>query len=191
MKRSDLEKDAAFILTSMSERDYEIPSNKKILKVIFSWLKYAYGLQVIFVLLAYFIYREPGGLNYQIQKIAFLIFLSAPLMFVFTLVFIGATYSNVCISMILGDDIKNESILLKIFMRKIRFYSRLLLIVNSLIGCILLWVGEPFIAGLGISWFVTFLMSILFLQGSLSRYMTPAVVSSLSKVKDLLSASPI
>ncbi|EBN1849678.1 protein traS, partial [Salmonella enterica] len=37
MKRSDLEKDAAFILKSMSERDYEIPSNKNILKVVFNW----------------------------------------------------------------------------------------------------------------------------------------------------------
>lgn len=32
MKRSELEKDAGFILTSMKSRDYEIPTNKK------SWL---------------------------------------------------------------------------------------------------------------------------------------------------------
>lgn len=190
MKRSDLEKDAAFILKSMSERDYEIPSNKNILKIIFNWLKYVYGIQVVFVFLAFFIYREPGDLNFQMQKIVSLILLSAPFMLVFTLVFIGATYSNVCISLILGEEVKNESILLRIIKKKIGFYSRLLLIVNSLIGFILLWAGEPFIAGLGISWFVTFLMSALFLQGSLSRYMTPAVVSSLSKVKELLSASP-
>ncbi len=190
MKRSDLEKDAAFILKSMSERDYEIPSNKNILKVIFGWLKYVYGIQIVFVFLAFFIYREPGDLNFQMQKISSLILLSAPFMLVFTLVFIGATYSNVCISLILGEEVKDESILLRIIKTKIGFYSRLLLIVNSLIGCILLWAGEPFIAGLGISWFVTFLMSALFLQGSLSRYMTPAVVSSLSKVKELLSATP-
>ncbi|EBP0486120.1 protein traS, partial [Salmonella enterica] len=36
---------------------------------------------------------------------------------------------------------------------------------------------------------VTYLISMLTLQTSLSRYMTPAVVSSLSKVKELLSAS--
>jgi len=190
MKRSDLEKDAAFILTSISDRDYEIPSNKNILKVIFGWLKYIYGVQVFFVILAYFIYREPGDLNYQMQKIASLSLLSVPSLFVFTLVLIGATYSHVCISLMLGDEVKNESILLMIIKKKISFYSRLLFIVNSLIGFILLWVGEPFIAGLGFSWFVTFLMSALCLQGSLSRYMTPAVVSSLSKVKELLSATP-
>lgn len=116
MKRSDLEKDAAFILKSMSERDYEIPSNKNILKVVFGWLKYVYGIQIVF--LAFFIYREPGDLNFQMQKIASLILLSAPFMLVFTLVFIGATYSNVCISLILGEEVKNESILLRIIKKK-------------------------------------------------------------------------
>ncbi|EBK0441467.1 protein traS, partial [Salmonella enterica] len=85
---------------------------------------------------------------------------------------------------------RRDSILLKIVKNKILFYTRLLLIVNSLVGCVLLWAGEPFVAGLGFSWFATFIVSMLFLQGSLSRYMTPAVVSSLSKVKELLSASP-
>ncbi|ECQ0178534.1 protein traS, partial [Salmonella enterica] len=104
--------------------------------------------------------------------------------------FIAATYSNVCMFLTLGDDVRRDSILLKIVKNKILFYTRLLLIVNSLVGCVLLWAGEPFVAGLGFSWFATFIVSMLFLQGSLSRYMTPAVVSSLSKVKELLSASP-
>ncbi|SUG35947.1 Protein traS [Salmonella enterica subsp. arizonae] len=70
------------------------------------------------------------NLNFQMQKIVSLILLSAPFMLVFTLVFIGATYSNVCISLILGEEVKNESILLRIIKKKIGFYSRLLLIVN-------------------------------------------------------------
>jgi len=190
MRRSDIEKDAAFILASMSERDYEIPSNKDIFKVIFGWLRYIYGLQVFFVALASFIYREPGNVSYLLQRVIELSSISFVFMLIFTLVFIAATYSNVCISIILGEDIKRKSILLRIVEKKVRFYGRLLLIVNSLVGCVLLWVGEPFIAGLGISWFVTFGISVLLLHGSLSRYMTPAVVSSLSKVKEMLSASP-
>ncbi|MEI3812361.1 hypothetical protein V9Y94_23010, partial [Salmonella enterica] len=35
MKRSDLEKDAAYILDNFKQLDYEIPSNRQILKVIF------------------------------------------------------------------------------------------------------------------------------------------------------------
>ncbi|MDM2857152.1 protein traS [Citrobacter sp. Cpo071] len=190
MKRSELEKDASFILASMSERDYEIPTNKKIMGMIFDRLKYAYLLQVVFVILAFVIYKEPGDLDYQFKKIIYLSLLSCATMAFFSLAFIGATYSNVCIFLTLGDDVRRESILLKILKNKIEFYTRLLFIVNSLIGCILLWTGEPFVAGLGVSWFATFIISMLFLQGSLSRYMTPAVVSSLSKVKELLSASP-
>jgi len=189
MRRSDLEKDAAFILESMKERDYEIPSNVKIMGVIFGWLKYAYFLQVIFTFLAFFIYRESGDLSYQMKKLTYLSLISFATMTFFSLAFIGAAYSNVCFFLTLGDDVKRDSILLRVVKNKIVFYSRLLLIVNAIIGFILLWVGEPFVAGLGFSWFATFIVSALFLQGSLSRYMTPAVVSSLSKVKELLSST--
>ncbi|EDJ0790379.1 protein traS, partial [Salmonella enterica] len=43
MKRSDLEKDAAYILDKFKQLDYEIPSNHQILKVIF------YKLVVVYV----------------------------------------------------------------------------------------------------------------------------------------------
>ncbi|EAB4112938.1 protein traS [Salmonella enterica] len=190
MKRSELETDASFILASMNGRDYEIPTNKMIMSIIFGRLKYVYFLQIIFVVLSFVIYKEPGDLDYQFKKIIYLSLLSCVTMAFFSLVFIAATYSNVCMFLTLGDDVRRDSILLKIVKNKILFYTRLLLIVNSLVGCVLLWAGEPFVAGLGFSWFATFIVSMLFLQGSLSRYMTPAVVSSLSKVKELLSASP-
>lgn len=189
MKRSEIERDADFILTSIKNRDYEIPTNKKIMAVIFGRLKYVYLLQLIFVILAFILYKEPGSLDYQLKKIIYLSLLSCVTMLFFSLVFIGATYSSVCIFLILGDDVKSESILLRIVKSKIEFYARLLFIVNFFVGCVLLWAGEPFVAGLGVSWFMTFIVIVLFLQGSLSRYMTPAVVSSLSKVKELLSAS--
>lgn len=189
MKCSELEKDVDFILTSIKNRDYEIPTNKKIMGVIWGRLKYVYLLQVIFVILAFTIYKEAGDVDYQFKKLIYLSLLSCATMVFFSFVFIGATYSNVCIFLALDDDVKRESILLKIVKDKIKFYTRLLVIVNSLVGCILLWTGEPFVAGLGFSWFVTFMVSMLFLQGSLSRYMTPAVVSSVSKVKELLTAS--
>ncbi|ECW6786837.1 protein traS, partial [Salmonella enterica subsp. enterica serovar Give] len=83
-----------------------------------------------------------------------------------------------------------QSILLSLVEKKINSYGLFILLVNIFVGCILLWTGESFIGGLGFSWFVTYLISMLTLQTSLSRYMTPAVVSSLSKVKELLTASP-
>lgn len=190
MKRSELEMDADFILASMNDRDYEIPTNKKVMGVIWCSLKYVYLLQFIFVILAFTIYKEEGSLDYQFKKLIFLTLISCASMAFFSFSFIGVTYSNVCVFLVLGDDVKRESILLRIIKSKIEFYKWLLLIVNSLVGCILLWIGEPFVAGLGFSWFVTFIVCGIVLQGSLSRYMTPAVVSSLSKVKEVLSVSP-
>lgn len=54
MKRSELEKDVAFILDAFKEFDYEIPSNRDILKVIFSKLIIVYALQVIFIVVDVF-----------------------------------------------------------------------------------------------------------------------------------------
>jgi len=107
----------------------------------------------------------------------------------FSLVFLMSSYSFVCMRIALGNEIRNRSVLIGLIEKKIHFYSVFLVCANTIVGLILLWAGERFVSGLGFSWFVTFLMSVLFLQGSLSRYMTPAVVSSLSKVKELLSAS--
>ena len=122
MKRSELEKDAGFILTSMKNRDYEVPTNKKIMTLIFGRLKYVYLLQLIFVTLAFIIYKEPGDLYYQFKKLIYLSLLSSVTMLFFSLVFIGATYSNVCMFLTLGDDVKRESILLRIVKNKIEFY---------------------------------------------------------------------
>ncbi|EHF4095855.1 protein traS, partial [Salmonella enterica subsp. enterica serovar Newport] len=107
----------------------------------------------------------------------------------FSLVFLMSTYNLVSLKLSLGSEITEQSVLLKLVERKINSYSLFLLAVNAIVGCILLSSGERFVAGLGFSWFVTYLISMLTLQTSLSRYMTPAVVSSLSKVKELLSAS--
>ncbi|ECH2931355.1 protein traS, partial [Salmonella enterica] len=108
----------------------------------------------------------------------------------FSLAFLMSTYNLVSLKLSLGSEITEQSVLLKLVERKINSYSLFLLAVNAIVGCILLSSGEQFVAGLGFSWFVTYLISMLTLQTSLSRYMTPAVVSSLSKVKELLSASP-
>lgn len=54
MKRSDLEKDVAFILDRFKTIDYEIPSNRDILKVIFSKLVIVYVLQMIFIVVDVF-----------------------------------------------------------------------------------------------------------------------------------------
>lgn len=187
MKRSDLEKDANFILSSIQDSDYEIPRNRNIMGVIFSKLRYVYLLQFLFIILDCSFYQKNDG--YQVSKAFFLLGLSGVSMLFFTMVFIGVVYGNVYMYLILNDKVRRESLLVRIVKKKIIFYTRLLLSVNILIGVFLLWVGEFYIAGLGFSWFVTLIFSVLFLQGSLSRYMTPAVVNTLSLVSEMISPS--
>ncbi|EBC4088821.1 protein traS [Salmonella enterica] len=190
MKRSDLEKDADLILNSIRENDYEIPENKEIIKLALGRLKYVFLLQLLLVILDCFLYPEVSNYQYQVSKVLFLIFLSFCTVLFFSFVFLASIYNSLSMYLIIKDDVKVNSLLLKLVKQKVSFYGKLLLAINSIIGFILLFSGEYFIAGLGFSWFVTYLISMLALQTSLSRYMTPAVVSSLSKVKELLSASP-
>lgn len=185
MKRSELENDAAYVLDEINNRDYEIPSNSHILKVIFSKLVIVYAIQLLFIAADVFVNAGRGQYHYFDTLV---IALGSNVFFSFA--FLISSYNFVCMRIALGSEIRNRSILIGLIEKKIHFYSVFLLFANSIIGLILLWAGESFVSGLGFSWFVTFIISALFLQGSLSRYMTPAVVSSLSKVKELLSATP-
>lgn len=185
MKRSDLEKDVAFILDRFKTIDYEIPSNRDILKVIFSKLVIVYVLQIIFIVVDVFFNSSAGEYHY-FDTVVLALGSNA----FFSVMFLMLTYNSVCIKLALGDEIINQSVFFKLIMKKISFYSLFILSVNTIVGCILLWSGERFVAGLGFSWFVTYLICMMSFQMSLSRYMTPAVVSSLSKMKELISASP-
>lgn len=185
MKRSELEKDVAFILDAFKEVDYEIPSNRNILKVIFSKLVIVYALQVSFIIVDVFFNSKSGEYHY-FDTIVLALGSNA----FFSVVFLMSTYDSVCMRLALGDEIINQSIFFKLIEKKIGFYSLFLMSVNTIVGFILILKDESLIGGLGFSWFVTYIISMLTLQTSLSRYMTPAVVSSLSKMKELISASP-
>ncbi|MBS9286904.1 protein traS [Escherichia coli] len=185
MKRSELEKDVAFILDAFKEVDYEIPSNRNILKVIFSKLVIVYALQVSFIIVDVFFNSKSGEYHY-FDTIVMALGSNA----FFSVVFLMSTYDSVCMRLALGDEIINQSVFFKLIEKKIGFYSLFLMSVNTIVGFILILKDESLIGGLGFSWFVTYIISMLTLQTSLSRYMTPAVVSSLSKMKELISASP-
>lgn len=185
MKRSDLEKDAAYILDRFKQLDYDIPTNREILKVIFRKLVIVYALQLAFIVVDIFLNAKSGEYHYFDTLV-----LAFGSNVFFSLIFLMSTYSIVSLKLSLGTEITEQSVLLKLVGKKISSYGLLLLSVNVFVGFILLWLGESFVGGLGFSWFITYLICMITLQTSLSRYMTPAVVSSLSKVKELLSASP-
>lgn len=64
MKRSELEKDAAYVLDELKNRDYDIPSNSQILKVIFNKLIVVYAIQLFFIAADVFINAGRGECHY-------------------------------------------------------------------------------------------------------------------------------
>ncbi|EIC6283341.1 protein traS, partial [Salmonella enterica] len=105
MKRSELEKDVAFILDAFKEVDYEIPSNRNILKVIFSKLVIVYALQVGFIIVDVFLNSKSGEYHY-FDTIVLALGSNA----FFSVVFLMSTYDSVCMRLALGDEIINQSV---------------------------------------------------------------------------------
>lgn len=188
MKRSEVEKDACFILESLKEKDYEIPSNKQILIVLFRRIWLVYVLQLIMVFLdRYFYFSEGNDISYNLNKFMGVLLLSSGSMLFFTLAFVGSLYGSVTMSLVIGKEVMEKSVLMQILAKKIRFYSKFLLLFNTLIGLFLLYFHEAAVAALGFSWFGSFIFCGIILQGSMSRYMTPAVIDAITKVKAIIS----
>lgn len=108
MKRSELEKDVASILDAFKEIDYEIPSNRDILKVIFSKLVIVYALQGVFIVVDVFLNSKSGVYHYSDTIV--LAFGSNAF---FSVVFLMSTYNSVCMRLVLGDKIINQSVFLR------------------------------------------------------------------------------
>lgn len=188
MKRSEVEKDACFILEYLKEKDYEIPTNKQILGVLFGKIWVVYALQIIMVFLdRCFYFSEGGGIYYNVYKLMGLLLLSSGSMLFFTLAFVGAMYSPVTMSLVIGKEVMEQSVLMQILSKKIRFYSKFLFLFNTLIGLFLLYFHEAAVAALGLTWFGSFVLCVIILQGSMSRYMTPAAIDTIVKLKAIIS----
>lgn len=188
MKRSEVEKDAFFILESLKEKDYEIPSNKQILGILFRKIWLVYALQLIMVFLdCYLYFSEVDDISYVFYKFMGLLVLSSGSMLFFTLAFVGSMYSPVTMSLVIGKEVMEKSVLMQIMSKKIRFYSKFLLLFNTLIGLFLLYFNEAAVAALGLSWFGSFGFCVLILQGSMSRFMTPTAIDTISKIKTIIS----
>ena len=123
MKRSELEKDVAFILDRFKNIDYEIPSNRDILKVIFSKLVIVYALQVVFIVIDVFLNSKSGDYHY-FDTIVLALGSNA----FFSVMFLMSTYNSVCMRLALGDEIIKQSVFLKLIAKKISFYSLFILL---------------------------------------------------------------
>ncbi|HBK9552995.1 TPA: protein TraS [Escherichia coli] len=81
-----------------------------------------------------------------------------------------------------------KSVLMQVLSKKIRFYSKFLLLFNTLIGLFFLYFHEAAVVALGLSWVGSFIFCVIILQGSMSRYMTPSAIDTIAKIKTIISS---
>lgn len=184
MKKSELEKDVDDLLKRLNSSDYDIPGNSDVMKVILPKLFVVMVIGVVLVSVNYSLYQDEWR-----DLLAVFVFFLLPFA-IFSLVFIASLFQPVSMYLSLSDEIKERSLVVQLLIKKVKHYWHMLFALNCVIGILLLFLDDGFVVGFGASWFVTYIIAIIAFQTSLTRYMTPAVVSSLSKVKELLSATP-
>lgn len=184
MKKSELERDVNALIERINESDYEIPKNSDVMKVILKKLLVVVLIQALMILFDYFMYgNEWSGF---IGKVI----ISSVGILIFSCIFICILYQPVSMMLSISNEIKESSLTIKLITRKVKKTWLILVFVNLIAGGGVVLCEDGFVIGLGGVWFITFIISAFLFQMSLSRYMVPAVVNGLSKVKELLSASP-
>lgn len=184
MKKSELEKDVGDLLNGLISSDYDIPRGSDVMKVILRKLFMVMVIGVVLVSINFLLYQNEWR-----DLLAVLVFSLLPLA-IFSIIFIVTLYQPISMYLSLTNEIKESSLVVQFLIKKVRDYWRVLFALNCAIGIVLLFLNDGFVVGFGAAWFVTYIMGVIAFQTSLSRYMTPAVVSSLSKVKEVLSTSP-
>ncbi|EAW7911019.1 protein traS [Salmonella enterica] len=184
MKKSELEKDVSDLLNNLISSDPDIPGNSVVMKVILRKLFIVVVIAVVLVNVNFLLYQNEWR-----DLLSVLVFSLLPLA-IFSLVFILTLYQPISMYLSLTNEIKESSLVVQLLIKKVSHYWHVLFALNCAIGIVLLFLDDGFVVGFGAAWFVTYIVGIIAFQTSLSRYMTPAVVSSLSKVKEVLSASP-
>lgn len=183
MKKSDVENDVRKVLDSLST-DYDIPSTWAVLKPILNFVVLIFIMFLLAILVDCLVY--PNVAN----KGAVLVMLSIAIMT--CVVLFGVLYFMLhgLLNVILCIDRRalDESLLYRIVKRKLKFYVGVIVLFNMLTAAALIYGRNDYIIGYGFSWFMSIIFGSLIFSTSISRYMTPAVTATLSKVSEVLSS---
>ncbi|ELE9247909.1 protein traS [Enterobacter kobei] len=183
MKRSELEKDAYRLLDEIKHSDYEIPTNSAVMSVVLKKLLIVIVIQ--FVLIGGdCIYNDVGW-----RGVVFISIVSLGVNALFAIIFIMSLYQPISMSLSVSEEVKRNSLIVQLLMKSVRRHWLWLVLINTAVGLVLVLCGDGFVVGLGVSWFVTFMITMIAFQMSLSRYMTPAVVGTLSLISEMISPS--
>lgn len=184
MTRTEIEADAKFIVDSLQSNDYAIPETSEILKPIFKWLSIVYIIQVVGCLLDYMLHFSVWE-SYDTSDVAIMSSVSCV---VVTLMVLIIFYGNVSLSLCISREVRDKSILCRMIKVKLKAYIMAITSINIVCAIILLLCGPAWIGALGASWFVTIMLSCVLFSYSMSRYTTPAVTATLSKIGEALSS---
>lgn len=97
------------------------------------------------------------------------------------------TYGNISLLMCIPKDVRDKSLLIGIGKRTLKVYSYVAVVINFVVAIVLITGNHEFIFGYGLSWVASMLIGALIFSMSMSRYMTPAVVATLDKIRQVVS----
>ncbi|HFG9820668.1 TPA: protein traS [Salmonella enterica subsp. enterica serovar Frintrop] len=181
--RSMLEQDSRYLLNSVRDADYEIPSSGAVFKTIFKVYGCVFFIQLAGVLADWMIYARRGD-YYSYSDMAILSTVSLVVVFAVLCVML---YQNVSLALCIPEDVRNNSLICKIIRRKLRSYFVAVVLFNMLVALILLFLGHRHVSYLGASWFASLIVGGLSFSFSMSRYFTPQVMSALNKINELVA----
>lgn len=178
--KSEVENDAKIIMESM-EADYKIPTSSEIILPLIKVMSVVYLMHVLAVIVNEFVYKDDVWL----LGVGIWLFLSCGIL---TGVALIMTYGNLSLMMCIPKKVRDESLLFAIGKKKLKVYGYIIVAINVAVGIMLIDGDHEFIFGYGVSWFVCMLIGGITFSMSMSRYMTPAVVATLDKIRQVVSS---
>ena len=184
IRKSEVEEDALIILSSL-EKDYEIPTSWMTVKPVLKSMVIVYCLLIISAVVNAFVYRDN---DYPMDILWGGVFFSVISSVILTLVALMMSHGSITMLMCVPKNVRDDSILINIARKKLKVYGCGIVAINIIVAFLLISERSDFIIGYGVSWFACMLIGGFAFSMSMSRYMTPAVTATLSKIGEALSS---
>lgn len=183
VKRSDIENDVKMLMQSF-KNDYRIPTSGEIISPIIKLMSVVYMMHFVVITAGLIVCDKkiwfPG--------IAMWLVLSCGIL---TVMAIMMAYGNLSLLMCIPKEVREKSLLVNLAKKKLRLYGLIMIVFNTFVAVVLISECSSLIIGYGFSWFASFLIGGVVFSMSMSRYMTPAVVATLDKIRQVVSSPQI
>lgn len=179
VKRSDIENDVEMLMQSF-KNDYRIPTSREIIFPIIKLMSVVYMMHIVVITVGLIVCDKsiwiPGIVMWLVLSCGFL-----------TVMALVMTYGNLSLLMCIPKEVREKSLLVNLGKKKLRLYGLVMIVFNVIVATVLISERSSLIIGYGVSWFVSFLIGGIVFSMSMSRYMTPAVVAALDKIRQVIS----